>query len=54
MNKLKTNEKKSFEGGLKCVITYTYIQKNLLRSKNAMSYETWIGISYKFLLAAPP
>jgi hypothetical protein len=54
MNKLKTKEKKSLEGRLKYVIPFTYIQKKLLRSENAMSCRTWIGIFYKPLLATPP
>jgi hypothetical protein len=48
---VKTKEKKSFEGSLKYFIPYTYIQKKLLMSKNAMSCGTWIGIYCKLLLA---
>ncbi len=54
MNKLKTKEKKSLEGNLKYVIRYTYMQKKLLRSKNVMTYKTWIGIFCKHLLTTPP
>jgi hypothetical protein len=54
INKLKIEEKKSLEGSLKFIIPYTYIQKKPMRSGNAMSYETWIGISYKPLLATLP
>jgi hypothetical protein len=54
MNKLKIEEKKSLEGSMERVIPYTYIEKKLMRSENAMSYETWIGISHKLPLAIPP
>jgi hypothetical protein len=40
MNKLKIEEKQSLERSLKYVIPYTYIQKKLLRSGNAMFCET--------------
>jgi hypothetical protein len=54
MNKLKIEEKKSLERNMKYVIPYTYIQKKLLMSENAMSCVTWINIFCKPLLTTPP
>lgn len=54
MKKLNIEENQSLEKRLKHVISYTYIQKKLMRSRNVMSCETWTNIFYKHMLTSPP